>query len=804
MTKNFHRYFPMVLMFFFTSGNLHAQIHYTNPSPDIVVVAPEWPSSTDSYLLDVDNDGVNDFKFDSYVAWAEYSVSVTPLNGAEVGMRVNEIDTLNLYDSIPAMLDWGNTAHHLYYIFAAEPPEGLWVNATNKFMAIRLPAGDGWNYGWIRMDVISNKVTIKDFAFEPESNKGIFAGYGMLPLAFNLFVSDISNNQNGTDLQLFTQCEIVHDFVEEYRMIAVKSEFSDVFNLDMALQLPPERYKTITPEGNSFEKSFNADSRDSDGDLITEFQEYNVFVLSIVKDTLSAPANCLSLPSNPVTLKSVVGSITSLTFDPAYKMDLTFDFHIGFNVPEDETGILEYRLMVVEFDRYDAFSMDSALQVVQENYIPLYPDGNHKSVTLNSTQVTDYSGHPIRPAEYVLFVLTVPDSVGANTGLLHHSPAVSLILAPLACQQIKVYDNGQNNNSGDLYMTFHQSDTNSVSRFMLVEQNAADTFEVSMAVSAVSAGYFDVAYEPGDYSLNFPENLTDYLGNPIVQQTGYKVFSLSLPDTLHTNVGILSQPSNVIALADPDLLKAGQTAGNGITYFDFDPDVEFMAIKETITHYFDLNLDGINDFYFYATHNSSPMFSEGETGIVPLNGNKIAIKNPDFGWAMPVDSGLMISEHLLWLGESCIFSCYFWDAMGNQYSGGFWQGGMPQFAGLRVISAGDTLFGWLRIQAGGQSVTAFDYASYDDESNRIAETTHPVSIYPNPVSNGILNVSLPDGIRLNRVQVLDMKSTVLLDLDVKDTGTKTMQINTAKLPAGVYLLTCFTDCGEFSEKIVVK
>lgn len=74
------------------------------------------------------------------------------------------------------------------------------------------------------------------------------------------------------------------------------------------------------------------------------------------------------------------------------------------------------------------------------------------------------------------------------------------------------------------------------------------------------------------------------------------------------------------------------------------------------------------------------------------------------------------------------------------------------------------------------------------------------SIYPNPVTNAIFTVETP-GV-MNRIQILSLKAEVLNEFRLVNNR---VQLNTASLPAGIYIVKCsMQDGNELTQKLVVQ
>ncbi|MEQ8323234.1 MAG: choice-of-anchor V domain-containing protein [Vicingaceae bacterium] len=114
---------------------------------------------------------------------------------------------------------------------------------------------------------------------------------------------DISNNANGTDLEVTFQAAADETSVAEYRVIAVKVANAPAFGVSDANNLTSAQYvvENVGSSMSTITTFFNSTSQDSDGDLLVENEPYKVFVLSISDGTV-ATLNSLVESADTVTL----------------------------------------------------------------------------------------------------------------------------------------------------------------------------------------------------------------------------------------------------------------------------------------------------------------------------------------------------------------------------------------------------------------------------------------------------------------------------------------------------------------------
>lgn len=148
---------------------------------------------------------------------------------------------------------------------------------------------------------------------------------------------------------------------------------------------------------------------------------------------------------------------------------------------------------------------------------------------------------------------------------------------------------------------------------------------------------------------------------------------------------------------------------------------------------------------------------------------------------------------------------------------GEWDNVVDGFVGLRLISGGQTYYGWVRMDVSvgtsGASMTIKDYA-YNSIPNQpilageamttgIIENafTYSINLFPNPASNGF-TIDLGSNHEEVKVTVADMNGKVVYTTMATD--TQNMGVNTDDFAEGIYVVQI--QAGEFlgTKKLVVE
>lgn len=152
----------------------------------------------DTLRLDIDKDGIDDFKFTSYFLWSLgggtfVNASIIPLNNNNY--IISRFDTVIYYTSpspstfvfkIPQPLNFGdtlkttsyfnftNTFNYLYCNNSNPPNNSGWHNIGEHYIGIKKIESNYTLWGWIRIEVNFAKVIIKDYACNKIYNAEIF------------------------------------------------------------------------------------------------------------------------------------------------------------------------------------------------------------------------------------------------------------------------------------------------------------------------------------------------------------------------------------------------------------------------------------------------------------------------------------------------------------------------------------------------------------------------------------------------------------------------------------------------------
>jgi sugar lactone lactonase YvrE len=125
-----------------------------------------------------------------------------------------------------------------------------------------------------------------------------------------LVLADALNNNNASDLKVkFSQVNDASQ-VSEYRIYIMQPDQAAGFNLATAESLDPNQYLALSGDKVTYAVNLDIETKTISGATISNNQEYNVFVLTVMED--AERANALSQASNTVQMSN---SIYVETFD---------------------------------------------------------------------------------------------------------------------------------------------------------------------------------------------------------------------------------------------------------------------------------------------------------------------------------------------------------------------------------------------------------------------------------------------------------------------------------------------------------
>jgi len=364
--------------------------------------------------------------------------------------------------------------------------------------------------------------------------------------------SDIADNNNGTDL--YTQFDASADetTLNEYRLIVVKNSSLPTFNLAAAQALAPTEYLSIAPTGlATYAQVLSAGATDSDGDAIVINQDYTLFVHGVA-DGVIATIDVLSAGSSLMLNITADATATITGTDIGDNANGT-DLQVDFNAAANESGILEYRAIVVKASTSAGFTLADAQGAIATSYETFTPSGGPYSGAFNAG-TTDTDGDAIEiGVPYSLFVLSVADGTNANIDSLS-APSADVtinVLADIASNIVgtDIADNAVT--ATDLQVTFDAAaNENSVFayRVIAVKASAAGSFTLNDAESLPVDRFMPVTPNGGSQTVVFHSSKFDSDGDAIMNNVPYTIFVMSFADGVTANAANMASSSSDVTL----------------------------------------------------------------------------------------------------------------------------------------------------------------------------------------------------------------------------------------------------------------
>lgn len=373
----------------------------------------------------------------------------------------------------------------------------------------------------------------------------------------NVRAQDVSDFENGSDIQVSFTIPSPENRVTEYRAFVVRKADVSGFNLAKAQAVPSANYTVITKTGANIDTKLSPITRDMNGNLIKNGVAYRVFILSVggkandFKDYLSASSAEFTLTRN-----MTAAAVTNLKVADTNDFGDGRDLQVSFNKVSDESKIASYRVMIIKSAQADGFNLAAANTISSSNYTTVAKTGNNLVVNLSSG-ARDVYGEVIREGvAYRVFVLSV--SPGGTNALSAASSAITLRQSPplAGVTNITLADKGNAGNGSDLEVKFNKlADETKLAeyRIMVVKSEFAGSFNLQAANQVTATNYTQVSKTGANITRRLDSTARDVHGTLITPDTSYTVFVLSVAQAGVGGQNALSAASAPITLSNPQV-----------------------------------------------------------------------------------------------------------------------------------------------------------------------------------------------------------------------------------------------------------
>jgi hypothetical protein len=225
---------------FLACDKANGQVIYVDVNPDTLVTGYPLNSGVQHFLLDVDNDAINDFDFKVEFAtftnfgfdYSHKFILADPQNGNQIGNRFYSTGSFG-GASFPAKLNYGDTIDpnglwlnnpgqaliNSFWMFSGtswSAVNGEWNPGSDNYLTFRLVQNSHYYYGWLRMEII-NYCTffLKEYAHNTVPNVQLRAGHitASTGIGENLQQFNFSQQNNSIHISTFQNLNHANIFV---------------------------------------------------------------------------------------------------------------------------------------------------------------------------------------------------------------------------------------------------------------------------------------------------------------------------------------------------------------------------------------------------------------------------------------------------------------------------------------------------------------------------------------------------------------------------------------------------------------
>ncbi len=428
---------------------------------------------------------------------------------------------------------------------SARDVDGAAIKNGVSYRVLVLSVGTGNNAGSNALSDYSSSITL--------------SGNYNVSAVTNVGVNDVSDFNNGSDLQVSFNRINDESTINQYRVMVVKAENARYFDLSVANGVSSANYTNVSKTGYNISQSLGTTARDVDGAAIKNGVSYRVFVLSVGTGN-NAGSNALSDNSSAITLSGNynVSAVTNIGVNDVSDFNNGSDLQVSFNRIENESTISEYRVMIVKTKNESNFTPAIANQLPSSNYTAVKKIGKNINQILGS-DARDVDGARIKNGErYRVYVLSVgTGSYIGNNALSSGSTDITLSSVVLVegVTNFSATSVNKTGNASDIQVVFTASANESAVqeyRIMVVKSGEVSSFDLTKASNISFGNYIVVPTKQGGSISQFLQDTAkDTRGEVITTENGYNVFVLTVANGTVSTVNALSVASSIVQLSTP-------------------------------------------------------------------------------------------------------------------------------------------------------------------------------------------------------------------------------------------------------------
>ncbi|WP_028547161.1 copper amine oxidase N-terminal domain-containing protein [Paenibacillus taiwanensis] len=509
------------------------------------------------------------------ISWNQSTKTVTASrNGNEmvlkIGSKTAKLNNRNVTLDVPAQVVKGRTLIPVRFASEAMGEKIDWNEKTSS-VYITTSSSNGGNNG----------------GEDPTDN----GNYNEFTPVTNVTAELIGNRGDASDITVHFKKASNESSVSQYRVMAVKSDRANSFDLSKARAVSSSNYMTIYKDGKDQRVSFTTGKRDVDGDVIKDNQAYVIYVLTVGRNNEYGLS--YQIPSITIGSNSSVLPVSSLQVKDVNEYGDGRDLSVTFTRPQYDDNINSYRIMVVKSSEVSRFDLNTANAVSSQHYATVYKNNGTQTTTLNSSS-RDTSGDLIRNGvSYTVYVLSISNNTSTWANKLSTGASITLGTSIGAPVITKVEDINNYGDGRDVQISFNRStDESKISgyRVFAVKYRDAASFNLTEANKVSYGRYYDVS-KTGYSSITatLPSSARDIYGSSMQNNESYQLFVMSLSKD-NSSYNTLSAPSQILTLTNNSSTNApSYVSARDVSDYNDGRDMQVSfnrsADESSISHY---------------------------------------------------------------------------------------------------------------------------------------------------------------------------------------------------------------------------
>lgn len=501
--------------------------------------------------------------------------------------------------------------------------QGYFHNTEDKYIGLQFLANGAMHTGWVRLSVEDNlpeneigpkaealsakqifsklksskqeaanteelfvRAVVKDFAYNKIPFGGIMTGVGpemvTLPQVSNIVATDSDDKFNGADIEVTFDAAADEANIDRYGCIIVKSEKAESLTLDDVVAAGGGSPRMVTATGDpSYAVNFYATSTDLDGDVIVPGRAYKVVVFGM--DDLYE-YNIAWEFSNEFTLSGSDVIATDVSGADIGDAKNASDLQVSFTKAADETGIDEYRIMIVPSGYINNFDSAAAANTPVERYTAVTPDGTDKQITLDAAALTYNNWSIGQNSYYYAFVVSHLSAGGVVVSA--PSPVIRLSTPAPVVTEVNAADVNDYGNAGDIEVSFRApADLTDINYAYVIIIPKAEALELGkdrvINLQTTRSIYYSNMAAGQVYTTTLRPYYTDGFGRPIVEGVTYYAYVRSNYRN-NANSNSLSEPAEFTLTGPLSGINKINVVNNGR---NFNPSDWLIAADRVISEF---------------------------------------------------------------------------------------------------------------------------------------------------------------------------------------------------------------------------